>query len=74
MRGPSSGRRPDFLREPSRRFEFQLARDLHYRTVAELRRWMSLPEWVDWIAIYTIEAQERKQAQQKARQRRGRRR
>lgn len=35
-------------------------------TVAELRRRMSSKEWMEWSALYDIEADERRKAERKA--------
>jgi hypothetical protein len=48
-----------------------LARDLH-RTVAELEAGMSSAEFTEWMAFYTLEAQDRERAEKKARAQRRR--
>lgn len=64
-RPPSRRRRIDFLREPDARFELILARDLGM-TRSRLRRVMSAREYIDWLALYSLEADEREQALERA--------
>jgi len=63
-------RRPGFLREPELRFELLLARDLG-KTRAELRAGRPLPlscaEFTDWLALYSLENDERERASRKQR-------
>lgn len=51
--------------DASLKFEYMLARDLHM-TRAELLERMSAREFAEWIAFYTLEVQEREQAQKRA--------
>jgi len=54
----SKRRLTGFLSNPDERFELMLARDLGM-TRAQLRRSMSMPEYMDWLALYYLEAKER---------------
>lgn len=50
--------RKALARDPESRFELMLARDLG-KTRAELRALLPTSEFVDWIALYNLEAAER---------------
>jgi hypothetical protein len=54
---PSTG----FLADPDARFELMLARDLGLPRWA-LRRSLSVAEYTDWRALYSLEAKEREEA------------
>ena len=58
MRRPWRRRSANFLLQPDQRFEMMLARDLSM-TRDQLRRCMSTAEFTDWLALYTLEAEER---------------
>lgn len=51
---------------PGIRSDFVLARELGM-TVGELRRRMSVREFMQWCALYAVEARERAEAQARAR-------
>ena len=51
-------RQTNLQNNPDLRFQFQLAKDLGM-TVTELRSKMPLKEYNQWIALYTMENEER---------------
>ncbi len=57
--------RPDFLTDGDFRFQFNLARELHIGTVAEMRRRLSNREFEEWKILYKIEAKEAKKKEGK---------
>ena len=66
MRVPTKAVYEKFETNPSEEFDFFLALKLGWRSVAEMRRGMSMLEWQHWNIYFQRRNQEREHAMMKA--------